>query len=223
MKTMVRALTVFVLMLFLTAEAPVAQGKVIYSGNAEKFIFRTDSVYSPTDLFSKFKDVMPGDVLTQTITVKNDAEEKIKVKIYLRSLGADQASAEFLSKLNLSVRVHREDGMEELFELSEEAMARPTDWFCLGTVCPDGEVDLDIILTVPTELGNSFQNQIGCLDWEFMAEELPTEQDGPMPPAGDGFQTEPWLLAAICFGVVALTVFLWGGSKRKEKAHDNAY
>ena len=73
---------------------------------------------------------------------------------------ADQASAEFLSKLNLSVRVHREDGMEELFELSEEAMARPTDWFCLGTVCPDGEVDLDIILTGPTELGNSFQNQI---------------------------------------------------------------
>ena len=45
------------------------------------------------------KGVMPGDKLTQTVNVKNDASKDVEVKIYMRALGAHEGSEEFLSQL----------------------------------------------------------------------------------------------------------------------------
>ena len=80
MKKIITLLTVLVLVLSSVLPVYAADGKVSYDGKAKEFIFAPGSDYSPTDLFSNFKDVMPGDTLTQ----------KIKVKIYIRSLGAHE-------------------------------------------------------------------------------------------------------------------------------------
>ena len=88
---MKRLITIVVILaVFLSSALPAsaADGKVTYNGNAGKCIFEPGTEHSLTDLFPNFKGVMPGDTLTQKITVKNDANDKVKVKIYIRSLGA---------------------------------------------------------------------------------------------------------------------------------------
>jgi len=103
MKKILTLMLAMVLVFGAAGLADAASGKVTYEGDAQEFIFAPGSDYSPTDLFPEFKDVMPGDTITQKITVKNDASKDVKVKIYLRAKGAHKESAEFLSKLDLTV------------------------------------------------------------------------------------------------------------------------
>ncbi len=217
MKKIIAVLFTFVLLLSSTVTVFAAEGKVTYSGNAGNFIFEPGSAYSPTDLFPDFKGVMPGDTLTQKITVKNDADNPVKVKIYMRALGAHENSREFLSRLAL--RVQKSDGNEMgyMFDAAASETAQLTDWVCLGTLYSGGQVDLDVLLDVPTALGNEFQDQVGYLDWEFMIEEFPVEDTDPKPPhTGMDLNTGLWL--GLMFGsLLILTVLLLWRKKDKRK------
>lgn len=182
-------------------------GKVTYDGRARECVFAPGSAYSLTDLFANFKGVMPGDTLTQKITVKNDASDEVKVEIYLRSLGAHEGSAEFLSKLGLTVATSADNEMAYMFDAAAHETAGLTDWVCLGTLYAGGEVNLDVTLHVPTELDNRFQNAVGYLDWEFMIKEYPVEADDPVPPdTGEHAHTGLWI--AIMGGSLALLLLL---------------
>jgi len=206
-----------VCMLLLNCVMPVsaADGNVTYSGDAGNFIFVPGREHSPTDLFPNFKDVMPGDSITQPITVKNDASNKVKVKIYMRSLGAHADSVEFLTKLRLRVEKSGENAMGYMFDAAASETAQLTDWVCLGTLYSGGEVNLNVILDVPVELDNAYQEQIGYLDWEFMIEEFEIEPTDPEPPkTGDDFAIWLWpglMLLSIC-GLVVLII-----TRKREK------
>lgn len=182
MKKFITILITLAVLLSSTVTVFAADGKVTYSGNAGNFVFEPGSEHSLTDLFPNFKGVMPGDTLTQKITVKNDADNKVKVKIYIRSLGAHEDSVEFLSQLGLKVSKSEENKMAYMFDAAANETAQLTDWVCLGTLYSGGEVNLDVTLNVPTSLDNEFQNKIGYLDWEFMIEEFPIEEGDPKPP-----------------------------------------
>lgn len=197
--------------------ASAADGNVTYSGDAGQFIFAPGSEYSPTDLFPNFKDVMPGDSLTQPITVKNDASNKVKVKIYMRSLGAHEDSQEFLSQLHLRVEKSENNTMAYMFDAAASETAQLTDWVLLGTLYSGGEVNLNVILDVPVELDNMFQQKIGYLDWEFMIEEYPIEPTDPQPPyTGDDFQIWIWVgLMAVSLTAIVILILL--GKRRKKE------
>lgn len=216
-KTIVLAV---VLILALSAALPVyaAEGKVTYDGTAQQFIFEPGSEHSLTDLFPNFKGVMPGDSLTQKITVKNDASKEVKVKIYMRSLGAHEDSVEFLSQLGLKVQASEENRMAYMFDAAANETAQLTDWVLLGTLYSGGEVDLDVTLEVPAELSNAFQDAIGYLDWEFMVEELPIETDDPKPPTGDDSNLGWYILLAAAALSVIVILLAWRKKNAKESA-----
>lgn len=218
MKKIVTLLVMIVIAISSVLPVYAADGKVTYSGNAGNFVFEPGSEHSLTDLFPNFKGVMPGDALSQKITVKNDADNKVKVKIYMRSLGAHQDSQEFLSRLNLMVAKSEENEMAYMFDAAANETGGLTDWVCLGTLYSGGKVDLDVTLNVPVELDNEFQSKIGYLDWEFKVEELPIEADDPKPPqTGDNSSIVLWASLMVCTLILIMILLIWRKKEREQK------
>jgi len=211
------ALLIAVVMVCSISLSANAAGEVTYSADSDKFIFAPGSSHSPTDLFTEFKSVMPGDSIKQEITVKNDASEGVKVKLYVRSRGAQENSSDFLSKLHLTVAKSEQNKMAYMFDAAAHQTGGMTDWFYLGTLYSGGEVNLVLNLDIPIELGNEYQNAIGYIDWEFKAEELPAEPDDPVPPPmGDsGFLA--LYVALVCFSGIAMILLI---AKRRKKQRE---
>ena len=189
---------------------------VHYDGNAQKFIFEPGSSHSLTDLFAGFKGVMPGDSLTQTIQVKNDVGNRVKVKLYLRSLGAEEKSQQFLSEMKLTVSP---DQKTKLFDAPADQTAGLNDWVCLGTFYSGAEMDLNVTLNVPVTMENRFQDAVGKLEWQFKAEELPIEPTDPIPETGDTSIVRQ--LAAVCSISAGLMLILMV-TKKKNKGWNRA-
>ena len=217
---MKRTVTLFgalLLALFLPLTAFAADGRVIYDGNAMEYVFEPGSDDSPTDLFPDFKGVMPGDQLTERVTVKSQLKDKTKVKIYLRSLGARDDSKAFLSQLGLKVKKSDENDMAYMFDAAADDAAQLSDWVYLGTLYAGGEVNLDVILSVPASMGNEFQDQVGVLEWEFKIEEFPSEPDDPTPPPmGDDFRLGLFL-ALSGASLLMIFIILWALRKKNGK------
>lgn len=186
-------LAIMILSLCMTTTAFAADGNVTYSGNSGKFIFAPGSDKSPTDLFPNFKDVMPGDTLTQKIVVKNNAKKSVKIS--MRALGAHEDSEAFLSQLNLYVEKVTDT---PLFEAPANETAQLTAWKEIGVLAKGGEAELQVALEVPTSLNNDNKNLIGYLDWEFMVEEI----DDSGSQTGDEAQAWTWLVAIVVAGAV---------------------
>ena len=205
MKRVTRVVLALIMMMTVAVSASAADGNVTYSGDAGKNIFAPGSEHSLTDLFPEFKDVMPGDTLTQKIVVKNNAKKSVKIS--MRALGAHEDSKDFLSKLNLYVEKVTDT---PLFEAPADQTAQLTEWRQIGVLAAGGEAELMVGLQVPTSLDNNYKTLIGYLDWEFMVEEI---GDGNVQ-TGDSATYMPWIAGT--GGSVALIVIILIVRKRRE-------
>lgn len=212
---MKRIITLFLACLVLVSSlafTAFAAGSVTYEESASKFIFKPGSDKSPTDLFEDLKGVMPGDKLNEQIVIKNDPANKVKIKVYLRSLGAQEGTDEFLKQMTLKV-TDKNDSI--MFNASADQTAQLTDWVYLGTVYSGGTITLDLELDVPITMGNDFQDKVGYIDWQFKIEELPIEPTDPENPStGDTANLILWggLMIASC-----AAIFLIMAKLKKEK------
>lgn len=98
-----------------------------------------------------------------------------------------------------------------LFDAPAHETAQLTDWTELGTIAPGGDLELTVTLNVPLTMGNDFRSAIGCLDWQFKAQEL----EDPTPPTGDVYAPLLWpLMATLSVGGIA---FLLSRRKHREE------
>ena len=186
MKKSCRAICSLVLMLLmvmsLASTAFAASPSITFEGFSKGFDFQPGSEYTQTDLFGSFKNVMPGDTVTETITFTNSAADCDFVNLYMRAEAHDETAnplspkvaeketvvtmTEFLSKLSMKVY----NGTELIYDASpDELDGLKTNKF-LGTFRTGETATLKVELTVPIELDNKFANRVGEVDWIFHVE-----------------------------------------------------
>jgi hypothetical protein len=187
MKKIVSVLLMLLLLAGMVQAGASGASNVLFKGGAENFVFMPGSVFTDSDLFCNFKNVMPGDVITQRIIVKNNSGKK--VRIFLRAEPVEEKHAEFLSHLNLQVTSKN----EHIFDAAASQTAQLTENVPLGVFKTAGSTELVLTLTVPYDLGNEYMLATGIVPWTFTVEEY-IEED--TPHTGDSFDLSTWLLAA---------------------------
>lgn len=190
-------LLALVMLLSMSVTAFAADSSITFKGAQEGFDFQPGSQYTATDLFDNFKDVMPGDKLTETIQVKNEASDCDYIKLYMRAVvhdengnpltysevfentdGKDQASVagqrdETIATMQdflsqLTMRIY--NGTELIYNASPDEAGALVNNVLLGTLSKGESLNLTVELDVPIELGNEYANRVGEVDWVFLAE-----------------------------------------------------
>lgn len=213
MKKLISICLLLALMLNLAAPAFADDGEVTYVGGADRFIFLPGSSESPTDLFPDFKNVMPGDRLTNVVEVRNATKHEVKIRVYLRATGIE-GNVDFLKEMHLNVT---QRGASKLYDAPADQWAEMSDWVYLGTVYSGGKITLDVTLDVPITMGNEFQKAVGFIKWQFKVEELPVEPDDPKPDTGDYSQPLLWGGMLVGSAVILMLIILPMRKKKKEE------
>ncbi|MGN0538202.1 MAG: hypothetical protein ACI4M3_09530 [Acutalibacteraceae bacterium] len=175
------------------------ESHVIYEGEAKRFVFVPQS----TDLFQNFKNVYPGDELSQTIVIDNNGTKNIRV--YLRAepvLPSDYALLD-----NMTLSIWKEGGVLT----SAASVAKGgglQDAVFLGNFSVGEQSTLEVHLNVTEEMNNTYQNQSGIVQWVFSVVE---EEEEPPVETGD---TTFGVTVALGTATISLTAFLLMMKKR---------
>ena len=181
-KTTFSLVLILLMVMSLASTAFAASPSITFNGFSKGFDFQPGSEYTETDLFGSFKNVMPGDTVTETITFTNSAADCDFVNLYMRAEAHDETAnplspkvaeketvvtmTEFLSKLSMKVW----NGTELIYDASpDELDGLKTNKF-LGTYRSGEKATLKVELNVPIELGNEYANRVGEVDWIFHVE-----------------------------------------------------
>lgn len=173
------------LVMGISITAAAADSSVTFLGHSEGFAFEPGSVYTTTDLFDGFKEVMPGDTLTEEISVTNQAKDCDYIKLYMRAEAHDEATnplspnvaaseetvatmSDFLAQLSMQVY----NGGELIFDASPDQTDGLTENVLLGQFRRGESTTLTVNLTVPADLGNEYAYRVGEVDWVFTVEGL---------------------------------------------------
>ena len=200
------------LLLFTWTMPAFATGSnVVFDGEVKDFVIKDAEGKELTNLFTSFSNVMPGDKLTQTITIHNESKETIE--LYIRALETEEVTDDFLSQLKLTVY----QGDKKLSEDSADETAGLTKDVKLGVVNPGKKIELTVVLEVPITLGNEFQGAagMGILSWQFKANQY-IPKDPSVPQTGDTVNPAVYMTVMALCAVLIILLILFKRKKKEE-------
>ena len=233
MKTMNRIfsslLACLVLLLVMAPAVSAADHATIdITDKGSHFVFQPGSEYSDSDLFYGFKNVFPGDTITQEVHITHKHFGFNKLKLYMRAVPHTSANLpqtavleneesvaqmnEFLSQLKMKVWKGRNRTKTPIFNTSPDNPGGLKDFILLGEFKKGLTGVITVQLEVPITMDNEFANRMGEVDWEFMIEEVPNPI---IPQTGD--QTNIGLLIGISLVSLAALVIVVILILRKKK------
>jgi len=153
---------------------------VVYNGAKKEIEFRNALPFlgnREPDLFPEMKDLMPGDSVTQEITVGAENIGFDRVRIYLRAENPNEDYQTLLEEYGhwVDFQVRRENTI---------ITGNLERGVLLGIFENGMEQTLNIKLSIDIEAGNALKNLIAEVDWVFTAEvmEAPVIPIIPKPP-----------------------------------------
>lgn len=177
---------------------------VVYAGEEKGFLFSN----SDTDLFSNFKNLLPGCARTQKIRLENTSSEK--AELFLQAEAADQgemseAEKELVMKLlseYVEITVEQKGNL-----LYQGAVGGKMD-VTLGTLEAGEKQDLIVKLTVDPKMEHEMQLLCGKVQWNFLAkgDDAPIVS-GTVPKTAD--QTPVKALLVLLTISAAWMILLW--------------
>lgn len=172
---------------------------IAYDGNARQLTVSgaTGSSGEP-DLFSAFKDLMPGDVREQQIEVRATGV-KSQVRVFVRAV-VDRETARLLSPITLTASAGDASTGWLQTGTPGSVFAYPTQ---VATFTSDGSTVLNLQLSVPTSVGNELADASKTIRWEITAED-----DGEKIPMQSADSKKLGLLGLVATGDNTLTLLL---------------
>lgn len=145
---------------------------------------------STTDLLvsDSFKNVMPGDVVEGgSFRVAAAAQNNESYKIYMYAKVVSESHQSLLRNMSLTVKKGGSLLYELVFGSAEQKTGDGKDItsadnkILLGSFVPGQSQTFDTTLNVDINMGNEFQDAYGELIWVFVAEQIITIIDDPVP------------------------------------------
>lgn len=197
-----------------------------FSGQDQGFTLDTGQPIDDPDLFSGFKNVMPGDTLTQMITITNKNKDSDYIALYLEIQEHDDVKNPLSNHPD-----NNEESVESMKQFTEQLTLRlihndelifegaphvGNTSIKLGEFEPNETSVITAELTVPHDMGNDFANRFGEVDWRFTAEGLDRETGIPTKPNKPGKPGKPadtstgtnasfWLVSLITAGLIIVS------------------
>ena len=221
MKKLFSLLLALMLVFSLALPAFASGGSITYKGSTRIYVTPGKEAWTDSDMFGNFKNVMPGDVLEETVKITNLAVDCHYVQVNFQAVAHDATNQPsrkvtgagetlvsmnaFLSKLHLEVK--RGDSVIYSGPANTE-----TDDIAIKALGPFKTLELTATLTVPKELGNEYAHREGEVDWVFTFREGYYNDD-------EAAKTGDYILIAVAvLAVSALSlVLIFGIRKRKRR------
>ena len=224
----------------LSVSVSAAESEIIFHGNDGLLEVNPGSVYTETDLFENFKNVLPGDVREEKIKVQNAYDGCDYIKVYmgavlhdeggnpispnvLAELEADDRKGElsnleymhdFLEQLTLTVWAGEKVDQNIIYQGTPNSLEKGFEdgkFAFLGNFEKGEGVELTAELSVDIEMGAEYANRIGEVDWVFVFEEF-----NEVPPVQTGDGSQIWLAAA-AMGICAVALIILVVMKRRQR------
>ncbi|MEG2353891.1 MAG: hypothetical protein RSB70_04545 [Clostridium sp.] len=222
------AMTLFISTLFMCCSFKgvlAMESEVVYENDSNKVV-----TLPGDDLFQNFKDVYPNSVIEQSIKIKN--ENKDTIKLYLRAEPADEksfetkelqnVSEELIKMLSLTLNL-KSPGLEDKVIYSGPASGITSDKsgeigsmtsnILLGEFKKDSSGEIIATLSVPENLGNKYENSAAKVKWIFSCDVQKDISNNIV--TGDRWPMVLNLAVSIISGVVILLVIVKRKNSKK--------
>lgn len=140
--------------------ATAADTSVTYNGSKNGFTVTND------DLFDNFKNLMPGDSVSQNIEVINGATDSSYIKVYLQAVAPDPEDVEMVGFLEqLTMTVYADE--VEIFDDAPSQTGDLDEMTYLYKLSKGESQNLEVCLEIPLSLSNEFAQSMASVTWTF--------------------------------------------------------